>query len=46
MLSDKIYLWMVIISCIALIVAGIFCVVELSELSAPNAATSGNLFAS
>lgn len=46
MLSDKIYLWMVIISCVALLTAGVLCLVELSELNDPNAATAGNLFAS
>lgn len=35
MLQDKVYLWMVIISCLALAVAGALCIVEMNELTDP-----------
>ncbi len=46
MLNDKVYLWLVITSCIALAVAGTLVVIELIELQDQNAATITNLFAS
>jgi hypothetical protein len=35
MLHDKVYLWMVILSCVAVAVAGALCMVELKELGDP-----------
>lgn len=46
MLSDKVYLWLVIISCVALAAAGTFAIVELMELQDPGMASTANLFAS
>lgn len=45
MLSDKVYLWLVITSCIALAVAGTLGIIEIMELNDQNAATITNLFA-
>lgn len=36
MLQDKVYLWMVIISCVALAVAGALCIAEMNELADPS----------
>ena len=38
MLSDKVYLWLVIISCLAFVAAGAVCIIELQELQEPVAA--------
>ena len=46
MLTDKIYLWLVIISCVALAVAGTFAIIELIELQDQSFVASGSLFAS
>lgn len=44
MLSDKVYLWLVIISCLAFVVAGAFCVVELNELKDMSIASAPQPF--
>jgi len=47
MLTDKVYLWLVIISCVALAVAGTFAIIELMELQDSSIITStAPLFAS
>lgn len=47
MLTDKVYLWLVIISCVALAVAGTFAIIELVELQDQSFITNaGNVFAS
>lgn len=43
MLTDKVYLWLVIISCVALATASTFAIIELMELQEPVPA-AGALF--
>jgi hypothetical protein len=44
MLNDKVYLWLVVISCLALAVAGTLAVIELVELQDPAAVQGANPF--
>ncbi len=44
MLTDKIYLWLVIISCTALAVAGTLAIIELIQLQDQTIVSGGNPF--
>ena len=44
MLSDKVYLWLVILSCLAFVVAGTLCMIELTELQDPAIAAGAQPF--
>lgn len=45
MLTDKVYLWLVIASCIALAAASTFAIIELIDLQDQTFIAAGNVFA-